>query len=232
LRQFTPEKLPQYELLLLDHRSVRKLGDETLNDEHVITAENAEQLLEAMRRAAIEEERQEFELKLRDQRQRHTKAQRKARDDARAASAERDAAMAFVAQRKAADEARVETIIARLSGLSARIEICVTALLLLLGAAGVFDFFTESFRELTWWKIVLAAAGFYGLYSLLMTLLERPKLGLATLLDWLSRFLLAKRLATANLTEQFPLSEFDVKGGRISRKEPDSSSGPERLTLT
>jgi hypothetical protein len=232
LRQVTPEKIPQFELLLLDQRSVRKLADETLNDERVITTENAEQLLEAMRRATIEEERQEFELKLRDQRKHHTKAQRKARDDARAASAERDAAIALVTQRRVADEARVQTIITQLSGVSKRIEMGVTAVLLLFGAAGVLDFFTESFRDLKWWKVVLAAAGFYGLYSRLMTLLERPKRGLATLLNWLSRFLLVKQLEMANLTEQFPLSEFDLKGGRITRKVPNLSSGPEQLTLT
>src|SRR5262249_5721715 len=129
----------------------RKLADETLNDERVITTENAEQLLEAMRKAAIEEERQEFEIKLRDQRERHTKAQRKAREEARSAGAERDTAMALVAQRKIADEARVEVIIAQLSRLSKNIEIGVTALLLLLGAAAVINFFTEWLRDLQSW---------------------------------------------------------------------------------
>jgi hypothetical protein len=126
----------------------------------------------------------------------------------------------------------VKTIAAQISRLSKRIEIAVTALLLLLGAAGVINFFTEWFRDLQWWKFILAAAGLYGLYSLLMTLLERPKLGLATLLNWLSRFLLYKRLAMANLSEQFPLSEFELKGGQVTRKLPVACPGPEHLTLT
>jgi hypothetical protein len=71
LSALTPEKLRQFELLLLDHRSVRRLADVTLNDEHVITDENAEQLLEAMRQATVEEEKTRFETTLREQAERH-----------------------------------------------------------------------------------------------------------------------------------------------------------------
>ena len=79
LREVTPEKIDQFELLLQDHRSVRKLADETLNDETVVTADNAEQLLEAMRKATIAEEREEFERNLQEQKKRHSELQRKAR---------------------------------------------------------------------------------------------------------------------------------------------------------
>jgi hypothetical protein len=43
LRTLTPDKFEQYELLLLDQKSLRRLADQTLNDETVITDENAEQ---------------------------------------------------------------------------------------------------------------------------------------------------------------------------------------------
>src|SRR5436190_18090508 len=44
LQEVTPENLEQFELLIQDHRSIQRLADETLNDEHVVTAENANQL--------------------------------------------------------------------------------------------------------------------------------------------------------------------------------------------
>ena len=50
-------------------------------DETVVTAENAEQLLEAMRRATVAEEREEFEGSMKRQKERHLELQRKARDE-------------------------------------------------------------------------------------------------------------------------------------------------------
>jgi hypothetical protein len=64
LRNLKPDKFEQYELLLLDRKSLRRLADQTLNDETVITDENAEELLEAMRRATAEDERFQYEQKL------------------------------------------------------------------------------------------------------------------------------------------------------------------------
>ncbi len=218
LRQVTPERLEQFELLLLDHRSVRRLADETLNDEHVVTAENAERLLEAMRQAAIEEERQQFEARLRDEREKHNQAQRKARAAARSAVTERDTALAIIAQRKAADNAKIDSIVRSLSKLARRLESGTTAVLLLLGVLAVVQYFTNLLTGSKFWSAVLALAGLYGLYSLIMTALEKPKLGLATCLNWFSRKMLFNRLRAANLSDQFPMTKFDFAGGQITRK--------------
>jgi hypothetical protein len=69
LQEVTPDKMPQFELLIQDQRSIQRLADETLNDEHVVTAENANQLLEAMRQATIEEEKAALEATLTADRQ-------------------------------------------------------------------------------------------------------------------------------------------------------------------
>ncbi|UWU90229.1 hypothetical protein [Bradyrhizobium sp. CB1015] len=57
LKEFTPEKSEEFELLIGDHRSLRRLADQTLNNENVVTPENASELLEAMRQATIAEEK-------------------------------------------------------------------------------------------------------------------------------------------------------------------------------
>jgi hypothetical protein len=61
LKEFTPDKVEQFELLISDYRSLRRLADQTLNNENVVTTENAAELLEAMRQATIEEEKKTFE---------------------------------------------------------------------------------------------------------------------------------------------------------------------------
>jgi hypothetical protein len=64
LKALTPDKVEQFELLVRDSRSMRRLADQTLNNEFVVTNENAENLLEAMRQATIEEEKKVFQGQL------------------------------------------------------------------------------------------------------------------------------------------------------------------------
>jgi hypothetical protein len=73
LREFTPEKMEEFELLIGDHRSLRRLADQTLNNENVVTAENAGELLEAMRQATIAEEKKAFEESLEREKEEHRK---------------------------------------------------------------------------------------------------------------------------------------------------------------
>ena len=68
--------MQQYELLLRDHRSVRRLADATLNDESVITDESAQELLDLMRRATAEEERAAYESEMRLAGERHAEETR------------------------------------------------------------------------------------------------------------------------------------------------------------
>jgi len=220
LKQVTPEKIEQFQLLLQDHRSVRRLADETLNDERVVTTENAGLLLEAMRQAAVEEERKQFEAKYRDQQARHRKAQRVVREDAESARAERDALRVRLAERQAADEARVDLYVRNVSWCTKRVEIAVTALLLIFGVAGILNYFTGVFKEAHLWAVVSTVALGFGLYELLMTILERHKYGLGTLLDLLAKWFLRRRLASANLSSRYTLEDFDFKRGQISRKGP------------
>ncbi|MGA8611850.1 MAG: hypothetical protein WB760_09070 [Xanthobacteraceae bacterium] len=129
LREVTPDKIEQFELLLQDQRSVRRMADETLNDETVVTTENAERLFEAMREATVAEERQEYERGLQQQRARHLETQRQLRKEtskaiaaAEQAATERDAANAALAARKKADQLTADAFARKISTRAKLIE--------------------------------------------------------------------------------------------------------------
>ncbi|MPZ38074.1 MAG: hypothetical protein GEU95_08405 [Rhizobiales bacterium] len=68
LAKLTSERLGQFNVLMQDARSVQKLADQTLNNETVVTADNAEHLLQVMREATAEELREKHEAELQAER--------------------------------------------------------------------------------------------------------------------------------------------------------------------
>ena len=225
LRQVTPDKIEQFELLLQDHRSVRKLADETLNDETVVTAENAEQLFEAMRKATVAEERLEYERNLQKQKARHLESQRKSRAETNRAVAaaqqsakERDAAKAALAARKTADRSTADGFALKISTRAKRIEHFATVVLLGMGALAVVQYFTGWLTTSRLWTLLLAVAGVIGLYDFITNRLERPKIGVPTLLRLYCRWSLNRLLKAANLPEQ-SVDDFDFDGCKITRKD-------------
>jgi hypothetical protein len=218
LREVTPDKLEQFELLLQDQRSVRKLADETLNDETVVTAENAERLLEAMKMATVEEEREEYERKLKEQQSKHREMQRKARLETERVVAERNAANAALAARAEADRSKVDQHIQRISSRAVQIERAAVGLLLIMGALAIFQYFTGLLTKSPVWTDLLALAGSIGLYDFIMTRLERPKIGIPTLLKLYCRWSLRRKLKLASLPE-VSLNDFNFNGAKITRKD-------------
>jgi hypothetical protein len=212
LRQVTPEKLEQYELLLQDQRSVRRLADATLNDETVITTENAERLLELMRQATVEEERKRFEEQQTALEDRHKAAQRLARARAQEEIARREAALEAAAgqieqheQTAAALRAEVEKherrqaealerVVAFVNWRTLLADRLITGLLLLLGGVAVLDYFGGFISQFGPWRMVLALAGFIGMYQLICELLRKPTLGIGNLLNVFGRALLRREL--------------------------------------
>ena len=200
------------------------MADETLNDEKVVTTENAERLFEAMREATVAEERQEYERGLQQQRVRHLETQRKLRMEANKAVAaaqqaatERDAANAALAARKKADQLTADGFARKISTRAKRIERIATGVLLAMGALAVVQYATGWLTTSRVWTLVLAAAGLLGLYDFITNRLERPKLGVPTLLRLYCRWSLNRMLRAANLPEQ-SVDGFDFDGYKITRK--------------
>jgi hypothetical protein len=148
LQEVTPEKLEQFELLIQDHRSIQRLADETLNDEHVVTAENANQLLEAMRQATIEEEKAALEATLTADRQKMNKRHRVDVNARREAEARADAANIALAAAEAREQNRVNRALNRADRLLAVIDIVILALLLFLGGLAAYDWFYRRPEEI------------------------------------------------------------------------------------
>src|SRR5262249_55970683 len=80
LAAITPENIDQFNLLIQDHRRLGKVADETLNDERVVTSENAVLLLQAMREATIAEEKTKLQQEYSAQTAQHKKALSEARE--------------------------------------------------------------------------------------------------------------------------------------------------------
>jgi hypothetical protein len=108
LKALTPDKVEQFELLVRDSRSMRRLADQTLNNEFVVTNENAENLLEAMRQATIEEEKKVFQGQLAAQKAKAKETLKARQTQIRQATAERDEALALLQAGRAADVKNID----------------------------------------------------------------------------------------------------------------------------
>ena len=235
LKEFTPEKMEEFELLISDHRSLRRLADQTLNNEKVVTADNAAELLEAMRQATIAEEKKAFDAQLAAQEAEHLRldaAQRAEHlrvEEERAAEAEslrasaeiialqRDSALNAAMSLRTSREASVHAI-AKWTTRTVRIfDLIGTVTILLFAGGAVLNYFSGWLTKSSPLSIVFGVLlGLFGIYHGVMNALERPKVGLASLLDGLARIFLRRRLERAGLAEAVNLEAVKFSNGRIS----------------
>ncbi|MHC6157515.1 hypothetical protein ACVSQB_37830 [Bradyrhizobium elkanii] len=219
LQEVTPEKLPQFELLIQDHRSIQRLADETLNDEHVVTAENANQLLEAMRQATIEEEKAAMEAEKTAVRQRANKRHKADQTALRDAEARADAATSALAEVAAKEQARVDRAITRINRQLTIIDRTILAIMLIMGCIGIYDFITGGgLKQYMAWKAVLGVAGLFGLYHLIAHIRGDHVLGTSNFLNWLGKRLLRRVLAHADIESFDTDKEVEFVGGRAHKK--------------
>ncbi|MGX1163815.1 hypothetical protein AB7M16_000081 [Bradyrhizobium sp. USDA 372] len=228
LQEVTPEKMPQFELLIQDHRSIQRLADETLNDERVVTAENANQLLEAMRQATIEEERAAMEAEKSAARQRANKRHKADQIALKEAEARADAATSALAQAAAKEQGRLARAIARTNLLLKLIDRTTLVILLFMGATGAYDFVTGgSLKQYLAWKIVMGIAGAFGLYHLIAHIRGHHVLGTTNFLNWLGRHLLKRALVRADIDGIDLDKGIEFVGGQARKK----SSGSQDFAL-
>ncbi len=179
LSDATPDKIEQFNLLIQDYRSIQRLADETLNDERIVTAENASLLLEAMRQATIADEKEKLH---REFSARHAEDKKAIAQAQKTISTMQESLNELQAAREA-NERRDDSVIQDAINLTNRqlwwVELIVTVVLLSLGALAVIDFCTGWLSTALWWKIVTAAAGLAGMYHLIAHLLQKPVFGLS-----------------------------------------------------
>ncbi|MET3906250.1 hypothetical protein ABID59_000571 [Bradyrhizobium sp. S3.3.6] len=246
LKEFTPDKMEEFELLISDHRSLRRLADQTLNNEKVVTADNAAELLEAMRQATIAEEKKAFDEQLAAQTAEHLRldaaqkaehlrleAAQKAehlrleeesaaeaerlRANAATIASERDSARDAAKSLRTSRETSVHAIAAWTTGTVRIFDLVGTGIILLFAGAGILNYFTGWLTKSSPLSIVFGVLlGLFGVYHGIMNALERPKIGLASLLNRLAKMLLRQRLERAGLAEAIDIDAVKFANGRIS----------------
>jgi hypothetical protein len=214
LAQITPERLEQFNLLMQDSRSVQKLADQTLNDETVVTAENAEHLLNVMREATAEDLKEKHEAAIQAER---ASAQRNL--DEKTSEIAKLSEQVKTLQDRQADsvalrENQLRGVVVSVNTTCLRIELIVTSLLLLLGVAGGINVVTGLLDPYRIWSVILFLGGVVGFIRLCFAILERPMRGLGTLLNRLCRTLARRRLDRLGLSSEFQRLHYD--GGRAS----------------
>jgi hypothetical protein len=216
LKALTPDKVEQFELLVRDSRSMRRLADQTLNNESVVTNENAEDLLEAMRQATIEEEKKVFQSQLAAVKAKANETLKARQIQIKQTTAERDEALALLQAGRSADAKNIDRIARETTRTVRRIEKCLTAFIVFLAAAGVFNYFTGLLTEYRIWTLVVGAllAGF-ALYHQIMNALERPKIGVPSLMAALAKRLFDARIKRAGLDGKVLLDDVTYTKGIV-----------------
>jgi hypothetical protein len=200
LKALTPDKIEQFELLVRDSRSMRRLADQTLNNESVVTNENAEDLLEAMRQATIEEEKKVFQGQLAAEKAKANQTLKTRQTQIRQATVERDEALALLHAGRAEDVQNIARIARETTKTVRRVETCLTVLIGGLAVAAVFNYFTGWLTEYRIWALGMSALlAAFALYHQIMNALERPKIGVRSLMASLAKGLFEARIKRAGL---------------------------------
>ncbi|RVI84189.1 hypothetical protein CN188_09415 [Sinorhizobium meliloti] len=221
LERITPERLQQLNLLMLDARSVQKLADKTLNMEAVVTADNAEHLLEAMREATAEELKTRHEAELESERIAAVSYRTEVSATIDRLSGELAAAKAKEAEFEARERGLLNAALIKVNRTANRVEWFVASGLVVLALAGAINFFTGWFQGDPVWNTIVVTAGGLSVIRLIFALLEKPMPGLATLLNGYTKIALNKQLQLRGIGVE-AADRVVIKGGRIKLIEPSS----------
>jgi hypothetical protein len=224
LKEVTPDSLEQFELLISDARSMRRLADITLNNEKIVTGENASELLKAMRQATIEEEKKEFESRLELERKKaaaklddQKSLTRNRHEEVDRVSRELADAQAQLAALHSADVSRATAIANGTSKVVGRIGTVVIIGLCLAVAAAILNSLTGWLSKNTIWLIfTLYAVGLFSLYHQVMNFLERPKIGLRSVLSLLASRLFWIKIKRAGLEHLPGLEKATFENGKVT----------------
>lgn len=214
LARITPERLEQFNLLMQDARSVQKLADQTLNNEDLVTSENAEQLLEALREATAEELKEKHEAELQAERTTAQEGLNKASSEINRLSDQVNELRNREANTFALKEHQLKGVVSSVNTMTMRLEVIVASVLVALGIAGGVNFFTGILDPYRIWSAMLFLAGVVGFVRLVFAVLERPMPGLGTVLNKVCKTLAGRRLSKLGLAMEFERLEY--KGGRVN----------------
>jgi hypothetical protein len=196
----------------------------TLNNEKVVTDENASELLEAMRQATIEEEKRDFNEKLASVRAKHKEVLqsqqgllRHEQERAEQIAAQRDSALQILEQDFQTTTKRVQAIAAEVSTLVKRIGAVMATIVFVIALCGVLNFVTGWLNAYLLWSVfVVGLVAAFGLYHQLMNAFERPKIGLQSILRIIAGWIFRARIKQGNLEDVVDLDKVTFANGVVT----------------
>jgi hypothetical protein len=115
-----------------------------------------------------------------------------------------------------ADAKNIERIAVETTRAVQKVERVLTTLIAILAAAGVFNYFTGALSEYRIWTLVIGGLlAAFALYHQIMNALERPKIGVPSLMAGLAKRLFVARIKRAGLEGKINLDEIGYSKGVV-----------------
>lgn len=219
LTRITPDRLEQFNLLMQDARSVRKLADQTLNNESVVTSENAEQLLNVMRLATAEELQERHEAEMRAKQAASAIEIEKASSEIESLSKEVSDLKNQQAEVFALKELQLKSVVAAVNKVCQRTEIVAAIILAAIGVCAIINQLTGYFATYWVWTVLSFIGGVLGFIRLGFAIFERPMPALATLLNGFCRRVTRRKFASLGL--DIEMARLEYKSGRVYLAEKE-----------
>lgn len=225
LSNITPERLAQMRVLMQDSRSVQKLSDETLNNENVITAENADVLLSAMREATATELIARHEEQLRNEKEERRRHVEELERNAEALRAAADAQKS-ISDRLIADAARrAFLIVNQANSIAWKIEAAVCVFVIVVSFVVYLIVSSPNFWVNAFISICAFAASVFSAYRLVCAVLERRTRGLASLLNSFLQWWVHRQLRIHGIDLALTGQQISFASGRVQIVSPFALDG-------
>lgn len=226
--EYTPDKADQFELLLQDQRSVRRMADLTLNDEHIVTADNAQHLLDSMRQAIAEEVQAKATEEIAEAKKTHAVLQRKARERSAKEHEEKDQSIrrleeekANLALQKELNESKLRAqeghILDTVNGRLRRATVLITALAITLVALAIVQYWFQ-FLPARYVYFLITPLATVSLLKLCLNFFGKQLPGVAHLQTSMGSYWIRKELRRRGIT-WISAEDFDIQNGKVMLRQ-------------
>ena len=177
-----------------------------------------------MRSATVEEERSKFDKKLRQARANWTEELRDAQgrtarvqEIADNLTKERDDALDRLRALRQGKLRRIEDMIRGTNIVVRRIDLLATIAVFAFAGLLISNWFFGWLKTVPRVSLVIGAViAAFGAYHQLMNALERPKVGVPTIMNWIARKITARNIKTSGLGDDLNVDKLQFERGRVA----------------
>lgn len=215
LKKVTSSRIDEFNLLMLDSRSVQKLTDETFNNENVVSAENAERLLDVIREATADEVREKYEDQIASDRaaaaakiSQHQIESEKAQEEL--AKAEK-AAQLFESR----SEKQLNGLVDNINKIANSVDFIARSVMIFICILAVYQYITGYLTDLTIWKVIISLVSLFSLYNLICNALGYDKVTLRSLINKIIVQRLRSQAHRLHLQDQLNFYDIETDRGQL-----------------